>query len=92
MIQAGTFILPYYIWRALEGGLIEEFGQEAISGNLLQENYNEGLGHVHHMFSQLLTDSTNSLMFGSCHLDRASNVEVGVERQILVIATFFNCG
>ena len=44
MIQAGAFILPYYIWRALEGGLIEEFGLEAKSGILLRENYNEGLG------------------------------------------------
>ena len=47
MIQAGTFILPYYIWRALEGGLIEEFGLEAKSGILLRENYNEGLGGLH---------------------------------------------
>ena len=29
MVQAGTFMLPYRIWRALEGGLIEEFGTEA---------------------------------------------------------------
>ena len=47
MIQAGSFILPYYTWRALEGGLIEEFGQEAKSGILLRENYNEGLGGLH---------------------------------------------
>ena len=31
-------------------------------------------------------------MFGSCHLDRASNVKIGVECQIFVIAIFFNCG
>ena len=31
-------------------------------------------------------------MSGSCHLDRASNVEIGVECQIFVIFTFFNCG
>ena len=53
MIQAGTFILPYYIWRALEGGLIEEFGLEAKSGILLRENYNEGLGGLVY-FSWLL--------------------------------------
>ena len=27
---------------------------------------------------------------GSCHLDKASNVEIGVECQIFVIAIFFN--
>ena len=32
-----------------------------------------------------------SLMSGSCHLDRASNVEIGVECQIFVIVIFFNC-
>ena len=31
-------------------------------------------------------------MSGSCHLDRASNVEMGVECQIFVIVIFFNCG
>ena len=31
-------------------------------------------------------------MSGSCHLDRASNVEIGVECQIYVIVIFFNCG
>ena len=31
-------------------------------------------------------------MSGSCHLDRASNVEIGVEFQIFVIIIFFNCG
>ena len=30
-------------------------------------------------------------MSGSCHLDRASNVEIGVECQIVVIVIFFNC-
>ena len=30
-------------------------------------------------------------MSGSCHLDRASNVEIGVECQIFVIVIFFNC-
>jgi len=29
-------------------------------------------------------------MFGSCHLDSASNVEIGVECQIFVIVIFFN--
>jgi hypothetical protein len=28
---------------------------------------------------------------GSCHLDRASNVEIGVELQIFVIIVFFDC-
>ena len=31
-------------------------------------------------------------MSGSCHLDRASNVEIGVECQISVIVIFFTCG
>ena len=31
-------------------------------------------------------------MSGSCHLDRVSNVEIGVECQIFVIIIFFNCG
>ena len=31
------------------------------------------------------------LMSGSCHLDRASNVEIGVECQIFVTVIFFNC-
>ena len=30
-------------------------------------------------------------MSGSCHLDRVSNVENGVECQIFVIAISFNC-
>ena len=29
-------------------------------------------------------------MYGSCHLDKASNVEIGVECQIFVIVIFFN--
>ena len=32
-----------------------------------------------------------SFIFGSCYLDRAYNVEIGVECQIFVILTFFNC-
>ena len=31
-------------------------------------------------------------MSGSCHLDRALNVEIGVEYQISVIVIFFTCG
>ena len=31
-------------------------------------------------------------MSGSRHLDRASNVEIGVECQIFVIVIFFSCG
>ena len=30
-------------------------------------------------------------MSGSCHLDRVSNVEIGVECQVFVIVIFFNC-
>ena len=30
-------------------------------------------------------------MFGSCHLDRESNVKIGVECQIFVTVIFFNC-
>ena len=30
-------------------------------------------------------------MSGSCHLDRALNVEIGVECQIFVTVIFFNC-
>ena len=30
-------------------------------------------------------------MSGSCHLDRASNVKIGVECQIFVIVIFLNC-
>ena len=30
------------------------------------------------------------LLSGSCHLDRASNVEIGVECQIFVIVIFFD--
>ena len=32
-----------------------------------------------------------TFMSGSCHLDRASNVEIGVKCQIFVIVIFFNC-
>ena len=32
------------------------------------------------------------LMSCSCHLDRALNVEIGVECQVFVIVIFFNCG
>ena len=31
-------------------------------------------------------------MSGSCHLDKASNVEISVECQIFVIVIVFNCG
>ena len=41
MVQAGTFMLPYRIWRALEGGLIEEFGSEAKTKVILEEEYGE---------------------------------------------------
>ena len=41
MVQAGTFMLPYRIWRAMEGGLIEEFGGEAKTAIILDEEYGE---------------------------------------------------
>ena len=31
-------------------------------------------------------------MSSSCHLDRVSNVKIGVECQIFVIVIFYNCG
>ena len=37
-------------------------------------------------------DLFNFFMSGSCHLDRALNVEIGVESQIFVIVIFFKCG
>ena len=43
LFQAGSFMLPYKIWRHLEGGLIEEFGLEAKSGILLKENHEDGV-------------------------------------------------
>jgi hypothetical protein len=36
-------------------------------------------------------ESTNFFHHGSCHLDKASNVEIGVECQIFIIVIFFNC-
>ena len=41
MVQAGTFMLPYRLWRALEGGLMEEFGTEAKTAIILDEEYGE---------------------------------------------------
>ena len=40
----------------------------------------------------LYTITRGYLMSGSCHLNRALNVEIGVECQIFVIFIFFNCG
>ena len=34
---------------------------------------------------------TQTLLSGSCHLDRAPNVEIGFECQIFVIVIFFKC-
>ena len=31
-------------------------------------------------------------MYGSCHLDRDSNFEIGIKYQIFVIVIFFNWG
>ena len=44
-----------------------------------------------HMKEKALNEVKKSfIMSGSCHLDRASNVEIGVECQMFVIAIFFN--
>ena len=43
---------------------------------------------------KLLTSFTDDhwpFMSGSCHLDRASNVKIGVESQTSVIVIFLNC-
>ena len=42
LFQAGSFMLPYKIWRAMEGGLIEQFGLEAKSGIILKEENDRG--------------------------------------------------
>ena len=42
LFQAGSFMLPYKIWKALEGGLIEQFGLEAKSGIILKEENDHG--------------------------------------------------
>ena len=41
MVQAGTFMLPYRIWRALEGGLMDEFGGDAKTKIILDDEYGE---------------------------------------------------
>ena len=43
MIQAGTFMLPKKIWTALEGGLMEEFGQDAKSKVILTDEFEEAV-------------------------------------------------
>ena len=43
LVQAGAFYLPYKIWFALEGGLLDEFGMDAKSGILLKEDYGSAL-------------------------------------------------
>ena len=43
LVQAGAFYLPYKVWVALEGGLLEEFGMDAKSGILLKEDYGSAL-------------------------------------------------
>ena len=42
-------------------------------------------------FTIFLRAQDLDLMSGSCHLDRASIVEIGVECQIFLIVIFFNC-
>jgi len=29
LFQAGTFLIPYKVWKAIEGGLIDAFGDDA---------------------------------------------------------------
>ncbi len=43
MVQAGTFMLPYKIWKACEGGLIEEFGMEAKAPIMLNDEYDDSV-------------------------------------------------
>ena len=50
-----------------------------------QDNYDTERHKRHTLFSGELTNSYLILMSGSCHLDEASNVEIGVECQIFVI-------
>ncbi len=47
LLQAGFFYLPYKIWKALEGGLIESFGKDAKSAVILtKETKVDGEGAV----------------------------------------------
>lgn len=43
MVQAGTFMLPYRIWKAMEGGLMEEFGTEAKAAILLKDELDDAV-------------------------------------------------
>ena len=43
MVQAGTFMLPRKIWTAMEGGLIEEFGTEAKTSVILNDEFEEAV-------------------------------------------------
>ena len=43
-------------------------------------------------FNDLKNCKWRTFVSGSCHLDRASNVEIGVEFEIFVIVIFFNWG
>ena len=45
LIQAGMFILPYKLWKILEGGLMESFGTEGKSVVMLTEDakYEDGV-------------------------------------------------
>ena len=49
--------------------------------NILEKNTN----------SNCVSEHFWSFMSGSCHLDKALNVEIGVECGIFVIVIFFNC-
>ena len=45
LFQAGTFLFPYKIWKAIEGGLIAAFGDDARSAIMLKEDnqYDDGI-------------------------------------------------
>lgn len=45
IFQAGTFLLPYKVWKAIEGGLIGSFGDDARSAIMLKDdtNYDDGV-------------------------------------------------
>jgi hypothetical protein len=45
LFQAGTFLFPYKVWKAIEGGLIAAFGDDARSAIMLKEDnqYDDGI-------------------------------------------------
>ena len=91
----------YYFSRSERRVTIKDDSTTAISQEISVEqsssNKEQGIIHIlrKHIFGLLGTPpslSKNISMSGSCHLDRASNVEIGVECQIFVVVISFNCG